>query len=105
MYQRLRLVSKLGGGTKAICPRREVSDVFTENMNNKFGINRLAETTVSHQPHYKRKMEEKRIPSVKVFRQSFGSLTLAFPLSPRLGGRQTPPARLQAHQVAPLRTH
>lgn len=36
----------------------------------------------------------------KVFGQSFGSLTLAFPLSPRLGGRRTPPTRLQAYQVA-----
>ena len=35
----------------------------------------------------------------KVFGQSFGSLTLAFPLSPRLGGRRTP-ARLQAYQLA-----
>ena len=33
----------------------------------------------------------------KVFGKSFGSLPLAFPLSPRLGGRRTP---LQAHHVA-----
>ena len=36
----------------------------------------------------------------KLSGQSFGSLTLAFPLSPRLGGRRTPPACLQALQVA-----
>ena len=31
----------------------------------------------------------------KLFGQSFGSLTLAFPFSPRLGGRRTPPVCLQ----------
>ena len=38
-------------------------------------------------------------PLQEVFKQSFEHLTLAFPLSPRLGRRRTPHTCLQAHQV------